>query len=232
MPIRAHTQPVPTIEHASAKALNNGATAMSTSAGNQLGHCAPIPELEYIADFFDAEESEFLFNSFRHRQWPSNRYEYSGRQFVLPRLQTWHADAGIRYSYSNNLLKTTPWTPVLLDIRVRLEQYLNAPFNSVLANYYRDGHDFVGWHADDEAELGEAPLIASVTFGSPRWFAYKQKTTGLTGRFILDSGSLLVMKPAFQRHWWHSVPKDKHVSEGRINLTFRHVFNLKAAISA
>jgi len=228
MAISEQTQPAPIMERAFPKGLNAGATAMTTSSAN---HLTPTPELEYIPDFFDAEESKLLFNSFQSRQWPSNHYEYSGRQFVLPRLQTWHADAGIRYSYSNNLLKTTPWTPVLLEIRVKLEQYLNYRFNSVLANYYRDGHDFVGWHADDEAELGEAPLIASVTFGSPRWFAYKQKRTGLTGGFILQSGSLLVMKPEFQRHWWHSVPKDDRVSAGRINLTFRRVFNLEASIS-
>ncbi|MCQ8127633.1 alpha-ketoglutarate-dependent dioxygenase AlkB family protein [Methylomonas rivi] len=182
------------------------------------------PELELIENFYDAEDrSRFLAYFLRRHPWPDNRYTFGGRQFVLPRLQTWHADAGIRYSYSNNLLVTRPWTASLLAIRAEVESRLAYRFNSVLVNFYRDGDDFVGWHADNEPELGESPLIASLSFGAARPLAFRHKISGETGRLVLPTGSLLLMRPAFQSQWQHSVPQDRGISAARINLTFRKV---------
>lgn len=185
---------------------------------------ASCPELEIIDGFYDAAECERIYRHLRHQhQWPDNRYTVAGRQFILPRLQTWHADPGIRYSYSNNLLQTRPWMPVLSEIRSQIETYLNFSFNSVLVNLYRNGNDYVGWHSDNEAELGEQPFIASVTFGAERRFEFRHKKSSENGRVLLRSGTLLIMQPNFQHHWLHSLPIDQNVSEGRINLTFRKV---------
>lgn len=182
------------------------------------------PEIECIDGFYDKAESGQILQRLQHdHHWPENRYLYGGRQFVLPRLQTWHADHGIRYSYSNNLLETRPWTPLLLSIRSKVETFLASSFNAVLVNYYRDGEDHVGWHADDEPELGEQPLIASLTFGAERRFEFKHKDSPEKGYVVLRNGTLLVMQPSFQHHWLHRVPKAGEVGDGRINLTFRQV---------
>lgn len=182
------------------------------------------PELEAFERFYDNAASEQLFLRLQQEQdWPDNRYVVAGRQFVLPRLQTWHADPGIRYSYSNNLLETRPWTPLLTEIRAKIERFLNYRFNSVLVNLYRDGNDYVGWHADDELELGEQPLIASLSLGAARPLAFRHKTSMSLGQLLLPSGCLLVMQPNFQRDWLHSVPLDPNLALGRINLTFRKV---------
>lgn len=182
------------------------------------------PEFELIDGYYSTFESKQIFRHFQQEHdWPENRYSYGGRQFVLPRLQTWHADAGIRYSYSNNLLETRDWTPLLLSIRAKIEAFLAAPFNAVLVNYYRDGKDYVGWHADDEAELGEQPLIASLTFGAERCFEFKHKYSSESGSVLLRNGTLLIMSPKFQHQWLHRVPKANDVDTGRINLTFRKV---------
>jgi alkylated DNA repair dioxygenase AlkB len=182
------------------------------------------PELEIIEDFYDAAESDCIFQRLLQEQnWPDNRYTVAGRQFVLPRLQTWHADPGIYYSYSNNLLETRSWTPLLSSIREKVETFLNFPFNSVLVNLYRNGQDYVGWHADNEQEMGEQPFIASLTFGVERQFSFRHKNTPETGWIILRSGTLLIMQPDFQHHWLHSIPFDKNVTQERINLTFRKV---------
>ncbi|MFZ2313539.1 MAG: alpha-ketoglutarate-dependent dioxygenase AlkB [Methylobacter sp.] len=184
----------------------------------------PCPELEIIEEFYDAAESNCLYQRLLQEQnWPDNRYTVSGRQFILPRLQTWHADLGIHYSYSNNLLYTRSWTPLLSGIREKVEAFLNFPFNSVLVNLYRSGEDYVGWHADNEPELGEQPFIASLTFGVERQFCFRHKKTSETGRILLRSGTLLIMQPDFQQYWLHSVPIDKNVTQERINLTFRKV---------
>jgi alkylated DNA repair dioxygenase AlkB len=189
---------------------------------------ALCPELEVIDDFYDAVECERIYRRLLHEHlWPDNRYAVAGRQFILPRLQTWHADPGIRYSYSNNLLQTRPWTPLLSEIRAQIEAYLNFPFNSVLVNLYRNGNDYVGWHSDNEPELGEQPFIASLTFGAERQFEFRHKRSSENGRLLLRSGALLIMQPTFQHHWLHSVPIDQNVTEGRINLTFRKVIPAK-----
>jgi alkylated DNA repair dioxygenase AlkB len=184
----------------------------------------PCSELELFEEFYDEPESERLYQRLLHEQnWPDNRYVVAGRQFTLPRLQTWHADPGISYSYSNNLLQTRPWTPLLLEIRTKVESFLKFSFNSVLVNLYRNGCDYVGWHADNETELGEQPFIASLTFGAVRQFEFRHKKSSQHGRVLLRSGTLLVMQPDFQHHWLHSLPIDNNVTEGRINLTFRRV---------
>ena len=185
------------------------------------------PELRLINEFYDAAESARLYQRLLHEQnWPDNRYVVAGRQFILPRLQTWHADPGIRYSYSNNLLETRPWSALLSEIRTQIEMYLNFPFNSVLVNLYRNGQDYVGWHSDNEQELGEQPFIASLTLGAERPLQFRHKKSSDFGQVLLRSGSLLVMQPDFQHQWLHRVPIDPIMTEGRINLTFRKVFEV------
>ncbi|MGR8929682.1 MAG: alpha-ketoglutarate-dependent dioxygenase AlkB family protein [Gammaproteobacteria bacterium] len=180
--------------------------------------------LQLIEGFYDSEESSRILRYFlTQHDWPDNHYYHAGRRFLLPRLQTWHADAGVRYSYSNNLLSTRPWTNELSELRAKITSRLDRTFNSVLVNYYRHGGDYVGWHADDEAELSESPCIASLSFGADRVFSFRHKRTLETGSLILPAGGLLIMYPEFQRDWLHSVPIDHKVSRPRINLTFRTV---------
>jgi len=180
--------------------------------------------LSVYPQFYTAGQAANLFQQFiQQHVWPDNHYQYAGRQFILPRLQTWHADQGIRYSYSNNLLQTQQWTPLLSEIRQQVQQFLGLSFNAVLVNLYRDGHDYVGWHADNEAELGEQPQIASLTLGVSRYFAFKHKKTQQSQRILLNAGTLLLMQPAFQQQWLHCVPPDQTITGSRINLTFRRV---------
>ena len=187
--------------------------------------------LQIIEGFYDNAESEQLYRQLLQGQtWPDNRYTVAGRQFVLPRLQTWHADPGIAYSYSNNLLQTQSWTPLLTVIKIKVETFLNRRFNAVLVNLYRNGEDYVGWHADNEPELGNRPVIASLTFGAERRFAFRDKKSSEDGSVSLRSGTLLVMGPDFQKHWLHSIPMDKSVTGGRINLTFRKVLTRHAQL--
>lgn len=177
------------------------------------------------SSLYSEPESRHLFERLlNENDWPDNRYVVAGRQFTLPRLQTWHADPGIVYSYSNNLLQTRPWTPLLLTIKARIEACLNYDFNAVLVNLYRDGNDYVGWHSDDEQELGAEPVIASLSLGATRSFAFRHKSSGESGTIELTCGSLLCMQALFQHEWLHSVPMAKLVSSPRINLTFRKVF--------
>ena len=173
----------------------------------------------------DIEEQQHYCDAFVYTHpWPANHYEVFGRRFTLPRLQTWHADDGIVYRYSDNLLTTSPWTPMLLALRDRVERCSGYHFNAVLVNHYRNGSDYVGWHSDDERELGSAPVIASLSLGATRAFAFRDKShPGKSGEVLLNGGSLALMAPEFQRDWQHSVPVACG-DEARVNLTFRYVY--------
>ena len=139
----------------------------------------------------------------------------------------WHGDAEASYVYSGVRHDPLPWTSALRDVRGRLSDETDHEFNSVLLNLYRDGFDSVSWHADDEPELGPAPVIASISLGAPRVFQMKHKQRSDISRvdIQLEHGSLLMMAGDCQRCWMHQVPKRKgrNAPGPRINLTFRSI---------
>lgn len=153
--------------------------------------------------------------------WQQQPIRMYGREVLQPRLQAWCGEAV--YTYSGLTMHPHPWTPALLAIRNQLEALLGVRFNSVLANKYRDGEDYMGWHQDNEPELGVEPVIASVSLGETRRFVLRHLKTQQKLEFSLASGSLLVMAGELQTHWQHTVPKTRKPKQPRINLTFRSV---------
>lgn len=153
-----------------------------------------------------------------------NDFVAFGRHFDVPRMQAWYADVGIHYRYSDNMLQSHEWIEPLLSVKENIEKLSGHTFNSVLVTYYRNGYDNVSWHADDEPELGDAPVIASLSLGASREFQYRHKRENDSGSMTLHDGELLIMQPAFQYDWEHSVPSEYDVLAPRINLTFRKVF--------
>jgi alkylated DNA repair dioxygenase AlkB len=94
----------------------------------------------------------------------------------------------------------------------------------VLCNLYRDGQDSMGMHSDSEPELGENPMVVSLSLGATRRFRLRHRSKQRSGRdadLELPSGSLLVMSGTTQHYYRHGVPKQRSVSDPRINLTFR-----------
>ncbi|WP_281832734.1 alpha-ketoglutarate-dependent dioxygenase AlkB family protein [Vibrio nigripulchritudo] len=155
--------------------------------------------------------------------WKQERITLFGKKVLQPRLQTWHGDAS--YTYSGLTMNPHPWTPELRALEKSCRQISGVEFNSVLANLYRDGSDSMGWHQDNEPELGTNPVIASVSLGDTRRFALKHKHLDEKQEFNLTHGSLLIMAGETQHYWLHSVPKTKKAKKQRINLTFRHVID-------
>jgi hypothetical protein len=157
--------------------------------------------------------------------WRQNHIRIAGKSVAEPRLSSWHGDPEVSYRYSGVLRAPEPWTPTLDWLRERVASHLGAPFNSVLANRYRDGRDAMGMHADDERELGPTSLIASVSLGMTRSFVLvpKKGRAGERQSLRLTHGSLLVMGGTLQQHCKHGVPREAHVFQPRLNLTFRWV---------
>ena len=150
----------------------------------------------------------------------------ASREVQSPRLVSWHGDPQAHYRYSGRTFKPNPWTSGLLTVKRRLDSVVGVAFNSVLVNFYRDGQDSMGEHADDEPELGPAPdniLIASVSLGARRRFILRHKRTQAVHEFSLGAGNLLVMGGTTQRHFKHRVPRTMLPVGPRMNLTFRIV---------
>jgi alkylated DNA repair dioxygenase AlkB len=162
--------------------------------------------------------------------WEVHRIRMFGREVASPRLSYWVGDADAIYTYSRTRFVPHPWTPALAELRTRVEAICATPFNSVLANLYRDGDDSMGWHSDDERELGDCPVIASLSLGEERRFRFRRRAErqGLPASrsphaLVLPHGSLLRMAGDTQRLYQHDLPKTREPSGPRINLTFRHI---------
>jgi alkylated DNA repair dioxygenase AlkB len=150
-----------------------------------------------------------------------------GKVVYLPRYSAWYGDNDKPYTYSGLTLLPNEWNKGLLYLKKEIEKTVDIKFNSVLMNWYRDGHDYLNWHTDAEKELGQNPVIGSVNFGASRDFLIrnnKDNTMKLT--IPLKNGTLLIMKGELQHYWQHSVPKRAKVKDVRFNLTFREIKNL------
>ena len=174
---------------------------------------------------FPPEEAAGHFAELRCMiDWQQESILMFGRRVLVPRLVAWHGDPGARYTYSGTTHEPLPWTPSLARIRDRAADLCGAYFNAVLLNLYRDGRDGMGWHADDEVELGRDPVIASVSLGATRRFCLRhRKRRNLKLDVPLPHGSLLCMSGSTQHHWIHALPKARTAVGERINLTFRVV---------
>lgn len=184
---------------------------------------------DYIPRFLnEAEAADLLARLWRELAWSQREIMLYGRRVLQPRLVAWYGDAAAVYSYSGLTLEPAPWHPLLQDLRRRLEAGTGYRFNAVLANAYRDGRDSMGWHADNEKELGPQPVIASLSLGAPRRFLLRaaRGTTGAGEKSIgmtLENGSLLLMKAGCQQRYQHALPRTARTSGLRINLTYRWV---------
>lgn len=182
--------------------------------------------LDIILDesFLNLSETNNLYERcLNDINWQSSKIIMFGKKINIPRLECWYGDYGCEYTYSGKSLKRFEFPNFLLDLRKRIEKKANTTFNSVLANLYRDGQDSMGFHADDEKELGNNPVIASISLGENRPIIFQNKKTKEKMTFDQPSGSLLIMQGQTQAHWKHAINKSKKVNKPRINLTFRNI---------
>jgi len=156
--------------------------------------------------------------------WREDSIKFGGKMLKIPRLQAWYGQEHCCYTYSGLTLQPQPFPAILDTLRHLAESIAGAPFNCALCNWYRHGQDSVGWHSDDEPELGRNPTIASYSFGATRRFLIKPKKGKHRATAIpLPHNSLLIMQGEMQHHWQHQLPKTQQPVGGRINLTFRYI---------
>ncbi len=180
-------------------------------------------EVILYENFFSIGESDRLFGQlYSGIQWQQEIIRMFGKSTPIPRLSAWYGDKGKSYIYSGIEHHPEPWNPTLSLIKTRVEQVSQVQFNSVLLNLYRHGKDSVSWHSDDEPELGQNPVIASVSFGATRRFSLRHKQIRERKVAIdLPHGSFLLMRGETQHYWQHQITKTAKAVSPRINLTFR-----------
>lgn len=190
----------------------------------------PDADLQFDRGWLDFDAGDRLMQALiAHVPWSVHRIRIFGREVDSPRLSAWIGDPEARYRYSGSTFEPLPWPGTLVAVRERLSRELGVAFNSVLVNRYRDGRDAMGWHRDDEPELGSEPVIASLSLGATRRFALRHVSRGAPARgalrhvIELSHGSLLTMRGETQRHWQHALPRTARPVGERINLTFRLV---------
>lgn len=186
-----------------------------------------LPDADVAIDpaWLAPAQADALFAQLRDGiAWDVHRIRLFGKLVDSPRLSCWIGDPGTAYVYSGARFEPQTWPAALLPVRERLQRETGIAFNSVLANLYRDGRDRMGWHSDDEPELGRHPTIASLSLGAERRFVLKHRAVpSLKRTLVLAHGSLLLMAGDTQAHYRHALPPSARVKEARINLTFRRI---------
>jgi alkylated DNA repair dioxygenase AlkB len=182
-------------------------------------------ELTYFSNAFNSLEADnFLKLIIDETEWKQPSLKIFGRKIKQPRLSALYADNKIPYTYSKFTHYGLPWKSNILKVKEKVQKITDLFFNSALVNYYRDGQDSMGWHSDNEPELGKAPIVASVSFGEARKFNLKHRSDkNLKESILLDHGSILLMSGDIQNNWLHQISKSKKSMGPRINITFRTI---------
>jgi len=192
--------------------------------GSSISVDSDFQDFSYFPKYLDNSSSDKLLETLLERnQWEREIFKIYGKSISAPRLTSWFSDPMVSYRYSGKKRFGKPFTPELVQLRQILNARLNVHFNFVLANFYRDGKDYVGWHADDEPDLGSRPLIASISLGESRRFRVRHNSRKVTESIDLVHGSLLIMRGQSQSHFKHCLAKTKRLVNSRINLTFRTI---------
>jgi alkylated DNA repair dioxygenase AlkB len=178
--------------------------------------------LEHEPAWIAADEPNEILHALRNElAWEQREIVLFGRRILQPRLIAWAGEVG--YRYSGQTLEPRAFTPIVQQLLARVRDRARVPFNHVLVNRYRSGSDSMGFHADDEPELGPDPVVATVSLGVPRRLVLKPRRGSRRERYVFDlgHGSLLIMGGTCQRHYLHGVPRQPEVTGERISLTFR-----------
>ena len=180
-----------------------------------------------LKHYYPASEADALFTTLLIKLvWQEESIRIFGKSVNVPRLTCWYGDPEAVYSYSGVKHEPMPWTPELNAIRQKIQSDFAFTFNSVLANLYRSGQDSMGYHADNEKELGINPVIASLSLGDERLFRLVHNKSKEKLDLVLGHGDLLIMAGSLQHHWRHAIPKTVQLKSPRINLTFRKIIGL------
>ncbi|MFC4729227.1 alpha-ketoglutarate-dependent dioxygenase AlkB [Coralloluteibacterium thermophilus] len=167
--------------------------------------------IDYIPGFLAPDEARDWFERLRAGvRWQSGRRRMYEREVDVPRLVASH-------------LLDDPHLPApLAEAAARVRTAVDAPFNAVGLNLYRDAQDSVAPHNDRLAHIAEGHPIALLSLGDTRRMTVRAKLPPRRVLHVdLEPGSLFVMSYATQLHYDHGIPKQHTPVGPRISLAFR-----------
>lgn len=190
------------------------------AAGREFG----VPNMLLVPGFLPPQRADALLaRLLAEGDWQAERIALFGQERIAPRLTAWYGEAGARYRYSGVDRPAAGWPPCLAGLARQVGAAVGWRFNYVLATRYRDGRDRLGWHADDERDLGPAPVIASLSLGATRVFRVRPRQGGASVGRALGHGALVLMWGPSQRDYKHAAPGTAQPVGERLNLSFRFV---------
>lgn len=187
--------------------------------------------IHYIEKFINRRNLKTTFkilNELEYNPPEESKVLIMGKYINIPRSQIGYGDPGTFYRFSGNIVHAKNWLndgpieTILRKIRYQLEIYTGVRYNFVLINKYENGNQYIGYHSDDEKDLGEEPMIAGISFGATRPIYFRDKDTQKTDIEInLEPGSVVLMKHPTNLYWKHTIPRTSKQIGARISLTFR-----------
>lgn len=190
-----------------------------------------------IRNYFDIDYADKLFDDLKQIQYNSDEdsmIRMPGGLVKIPRQQTAYGEPGVTYHFSGINVLARDWTRSdnSLDARVGRElkhvsQHVGksacSKFNYALINNYHNQNNSIGYHSDDEKELGKYPIVAGISLGQEREIYFKSNLTNEVIKIALPHNSLVIMHYPTNHYWKHSIPKTTKRLDQRISLTFRSV---------
>lgn len=185
-----------------------------------------IDGVSYTENFVTLEESQKIQGILNKAGLKQLNLKVFGKPCKTPRLVGAFAlDKLDHYAYSGNDCYTQLMPDVLVDLKNRIEDFLELDrdtFNFAVVNLYRDGNDSIGEHRDKESCMDTTHGIASISLGTPRDFVLKSyKGPKYRSVINLADRSLLHFSDSVNTNYTHSVPIRKKVQGERFNITFR-----------
>jgi alkylated DNA repair dioxygenase AlkB len=185
------------------------------------------PPVIHLSNFLTLAEADSLFEFCKGLAWVQNEFKIYGRALKIPRQEYMEGIPDAYYRYSGGVeLRSRDWSSELRAIRDRINLVTAFNFDIVIGNWYANGMQHIGWHSDDDKNLGQLPAIASLSLGASRKFQVRRKGKGTKiHNYQLAHGSMLIMLPGMQDTWRHRLPQIQSLTSERINLTFRPYSN-------
>ena len=163
----------------------------------------------------------------------SGMYRYLSTNVVwvnrdAPRDECFMSKDSASYTYGKGYTRTYLSVPLdknVESIMLEINRMFKSEYNVCFLNWYKDGHQHLGWHSDDSVEMDINHPIAVVSFGATRDIWVKEKSyKGVIpekDKYPLNDGSIFIMPTGYQKEHLHKIPKSDRVCGGRISLTFR-----------
>ena len=143
-------------------------------------------------------------------------FKLFGRSCEMKRLQQVY---GQDYIFSGKLHKSKPIPEIFTCLIDYFNKKYSRNYNMILVNWYRNGNDTIGFHADNEKQIKPNTEIITISLGVERDFVIKNKK--LKKVINMEDNSFLTMGGKCQKELKHSVPPRKHITKERISITLR-----------